>query len=241
MNKESRDEFMLGFKKLMPVLPAAIPFGMLMGVVAVDIGFWPSTAVLNSALVYAGTAQLAAMQLIGDGAGLPIIVLTVLVVNLRMMMYSAALAERFKNLNLRWKLLMCHVLTDQAYAFTWARYEEEPDLPLDRMKWYYMGSAAPLGVIWIISTSLGAWFGTRIPASWELDFAVPLMLIAMVVPNIRSLASLTAAVVSGFLSIAAADMPLNLGLVVAAVIGMLAGYFEEIWFHSDPAQRGEQT
>ena len=60
---------------------------------------------------------------------------------------------------------------------------------------------------------------------------MPLMLIAMVVPNIRSVASVTAAIVSGFLSIAAADMPLNLGLVVAAIVGMLAGYFEEIWFH----------
>ena len=238
-----KDEFLLGLRKLMPVLPAAIPFGMLMGVVAVDIGFWPSTAVFNSFLVYAGTAQLAAMQLVDEGANLPIIVLTVLVVNLRMMMYSASLSQRFKHMSLRWKLLLSHVLTDQAYAFTWARYEEEPDISLERMKWYYLGSAAPLWAIWTLSTALGAWFGTRIPESWELDFAMPLMLIAMVVPNIRSVASVTAAVVSGFLSIAAADMPLNLGLVVAAIVGMLAGYFEEIWFHptQEPISSEEES
>ncbi|MEM9773675.1 MAG: AzlC family ABC transporter permease [Chloroflexota bacterium] len=235
----AREEFLLGAKHLTSVLPAAIPFGMLMGVVAVDIGFWPSTAVLNSLLVYAGTAQLAAMQLVDNGAALPIIILTVLVINLRMMMYSASLSHRFRELSLKWKLFVSFVLTDQAFAFTWARYESEPDLPLERMKWYYAGSAAPLGVIWVISTTVGAWFGTRIPESWELDFAIPLMLIAMVVPNIKSLASLTAAVVSGVLSIVAAGMPLNLGLVVAAVVGMLAGFAEEKFFH--PQSREEES
>ncbi|MEM8860376.1 MAG: AzlC family ABC transporter permease [Chloroflexota bacterium] len=235
----AREEFLLGAKHLTSVLPAAIPFGMLMGVVAVDIGFWPSTAVLNSLLVYAGTAQLAAMQLVEDGAALPIILLTVLVINLRMMMYSASLSYRFKDLKLPWKLMMSFVLTDQAFAFTWARYESEPDLSLYRMKWYYMGSAAPLGIIWVVSTAVGAFFGTRIPESWELDFAIPLMLIAMVVPNIKSLASLTAAVVSGILSIVAAGMPLNLGLVVAAVVGMLAGFAEERLFH--PAAEEEKS
>ena len=233
-----KDEFLLGFKRLLPVLPAAIPFGLLMGVVAVEIGFLPSVAVLFSAVVYAGTSQLAAIQLLESGASIAIIVLTAIVVNLRMMMYSASLAERFKGLSLRWKLLLSHILTDQAYAFTFSRYEEEPDISLERMKWYYLGSAGPLYIIWAIAAVIGAWFGTRIPASWELDFAIPLMLIAMVVPNIRSLASATAAVVSGFLSIAAAGMPLNLGLIVAAVLGMLAGYFEEMWFHRENGQNG---
>lgn len=227
----AREEFLLGAKHLTSVLPAAIPFGMLMGVVAVDIGFWPSTAVLNSLIVYAGTAQLAAMQLVDNGAALPVIILTVLVINLRMMMYSASLSHRFKALSLRWKLFVSFLLTDQAFAFTWARYESDPDLPLERMKWYYAGAAAPLGGVWVISTAIGAWFGTQIPESWELDFAIPLMLIAMVVPNIKSLASLTAAVVSGVLSIVAAGMPLNLGMVVAAVVGMLAGFAQEKLFH----------
>ena len=233
-----KDEFMLGFKRLLPVLPAAIPFGLLMGVAAVETGFLPGLAVLFSATVYAGTSQLAAIQLIDSGATIPIIILTAAVVNLRMMMYSASLADRFKGLSLRWKLLLSHVLTDQAYAFTWARYEEEPDISLDRMKWYYLGSAAPLYLIWAITAVIGAWFGARIPASWELDFAIPLMLIAMVVPTIRTAASVTAAAVGGFLSIAAAGMPLNLGLVVAAVIGMLAGYLEEIWFHPTEDKHG---
>jgi len=67
----------------------------------------------------------------------------------------------------------------------------------------------------------------KIPESWSLDFAVPLTFIAIMLPNLRDLAAGAAALTSGFISVIAFNLPMNISIIVAAVSGILAGFYTE--------------
>ena len=75
-----------------------------------------------------------------------------------------------------------------------------------------------------ISTVLGAYLGAFIPQQWNLDFAIPLTFIAVVVPTVKDRPALFAAVIAGLVAFFANPLPYNLGLMVAAVSGIAAGY-----------------
>ena len=95
--------FVAGAKAIVPVLLALIPFGVAFGATAVDNGLSTIEALGMSVLVFAGAAQLAAIPLLSAGASVAVVVLTVLMVNLRLTLYSASLAPHFKRLPVGWK------------------------------------------------------------------------------------------------------------------------------------------
>jgi 4-azaleucine resistance transporter AzlC len=158
--------FVSGTKAIVPVLIALIPFAVAFGATAVGNGLSSLEALAMSVFVFAGAAQLAAIPLLSAGASVGIIVLTVLVVNLRMTLYSASLAPHFRRLPIGWKGLLSYLLTDQAYAATITRFEdgetEEPD-----KRWYYLGVALAIWVTWQAATMLGVFLGARASEGWS--------------------------------------------------------------------------
>lgn len=65
------------------------------------------------------------------------------------------------------------------------------------------------------------------PEGLSLDFFLPLTFIALVVPAIKDRANATAAFSGGVAAVFAAALPLNLGLITAALAGVLAGLLAE--------------
>jgi len=177
-------------------------------------------------IAFAGASQLAAFQLISLGAAAPVVVLTTFVINLRFVMYSASIAPHFKHLRIRWRLLLAYLLTDQGYALSIVQFDQ--DETATHNHWYYVGIAAVLWTMWQACTVIGAYAGAQVPASWSLDFAVPLVFLAVVVPIIRDRALLVAALCAGSVAVAAAGLPYNLGLIVGAAAGILAGVLVEL-------------
>ncbi len=218
--------FVSGTKAIAPVLIALIPFAVAFGATAVGNGLSSLEALAMSVFVFAGAAQLAAIPLLSAGASVAIIVLTVLVVNLRMTLYSASLAPHFRRLPIGWKGLLSYLLTDQAYAATITRFDdgetEEPD-----KRWYYLGVALAIWVTWQAATMLGVFLGARASEGWSLDFVLPLTFIALAVPAIKDRATTAAALSAGGAAVLAATLPLNLGLITAASVGVLSGLFAE--------------
>ena len=84
-----------------------------------------------------------------------------------------------------------------------------------------------LWVAWIAGTYLGAAFGAQVPAGGVLDFVIPLIFLGLLVPAMQDRAALAAALASGAVVILARDLPLRLGLVVAALAGIAAGLLAE--------------
>lgn len=211
-----------GIKDLAPILPGVIPFGMIAGVAATEAGMSVAHAVGFSTIVFAGASQLAAIALIGQNAAIIVIILTALVINARFLMYSASLSSHFAGLPVSRRAFAAYLLTDQAYAFSISRYREAELTPVEKMT-YYTATGLTLWVPWQISTVVGAALGTSVPEEWQLDFAIPLVFLALLVPSIRLRSDAVAAAVAGLLVLVAAGLPYNLALPLAAVAGIAAG------------------
>ncbi|MDH5373362.1 MAG: AzlC family ABC transporter permease [Acidimicrobiia bacterium] len=205
-----------------PLILGIIPFGIIAGIAAIEAGLSISQAMGFSTIVLAGAAQLASIALLGQNATLVIVVATALIINARFLMYSASLAPHFAGLSLPRRMLAAYLLTDQAYAFSISRYRDEPWDAHERLR-YYVGIGASLWVVWQISTAIGAVLGAGVPEEWSLDFAVPLVFLAILVPAIRDKADGTAALIAGLLAVTTAGLPYNLALLAAALAGIFAG------------------
>ena len=160
-------------------------------------------------------------QLVHDAAPGIVIVLTIAVVNLRHMLYSASLAPYLKNLSLKWKALLSYLLTDEAYAPSIIKYEREGITPSSH--WFVFGAGFSLWFNWQVSTALGIFLGAAIPKSWPLDFALPLTFIAMIMPMLKNKPVIAAALSAGMVALLAYSLPYKLGLILAALTGIVVG------------------
>src|SRR3989304_7257070 len=106
----------------LPLLLGVVPFGLLVGALAISAGVPPLAAQGFSLVIFAGSAQFIAATMVGSGALPGVIVFTILIVNLRHAPYSASLAPHLPPLPQRWKLALSWLLTDEAYAMAPARY-----------------------------------------------------------------------------------------------------------------------
>lgn len=210
-----------------PFLIVIVPFGLLFGVVATDAGLTPAEVLAFSLVVIAGAAQFVALQLMTDGAPVAIVIVTALAVNMRMAMYSAALTPHLGAAPAWQRALMAYLLVDQAFAAASADYAARPAQTLAEKVAFYFGSVAVVVPLWYASSWGGAVFGRAIPPEYALDFAVPIAFLAITAPMIRTRAHLAAAVVSVTVALLLVWMPYSSGLLVAAVLAMVAGALVE--------------
>jgi 4-azaleucine resistance transporter AzlC len=224
MNEQTK-QFLAGVRAEFPLLVGVFPFGMIYGALALNAGLSRSASQMMSSIVFAGSSQFVAAQLIHDAAPGFVIVLTIAVVNLRHMLYSASLAPYLASLSMRWKTLLSYLLTDEAYAPTILKYERDGVQPFSH--WFLFGAGLALWSTWQVSTALGIFLGTAIPDSWSLDFALPLTFIAMVVPVLKGRPYIAAALSAGAVALAAHPLPFKLGLILAALVGIAVGTYME--------------
>lgn len=213
--------FWEGVRAEIPLLIGVFPFGMIYGALALNAGLSNLAAQLMSSIVFAGSAQFITTQLVGENAPGFVIVLTIAVVNLRHMLYSASLAPYLKNLSLRWKALLSYLLTDEAYAPSIIKYEKDGLQPYSH--WFLFGTGFALWFNWQFWTAVGIFLGATIPEEWPLDFALPLTFIAMVVPVLKNRPMVAAALSAGIVALLAYNLPFKLGLILAAISGIIVG------------------
>jgi 4-azaleucine resistance transporter AzlC len=233
MNEKAK-YFWAGVRAEIPLLIGVFPFGMIYGALALNAGLSKSASQMMSSIVFAGSAQFITTQLVHDAAPGFVIVLTIAVVNLRHVLYSASLAPYLASVSTRWKPLLAYLLTDEAYAPSVVHYEEKGVTPFSH--WFLFGAGLALWTNWQISTALGIFLGTAIPESWSLDFALPLTFIAMVVPVLKNRPAVAAAFSAGVVALLAYSLPYKLGLILAALVGIAVGTFLE----SNQPPKGEQ-
>lgn len=212
-----------GVRRVAPVVPGIVPFGLVVGVAAVEAGLSPLQAVGMSVAVFAGASQLAAIDLIGRDAAPLVVVLTAAVINLRLVMYSASIAPHFRAFGARFRVLCSYLLTDQAYALALDEYGRGDHDPLA----FFLGVAGTIWVTWQLSTVGGVLLGRGLPPSWGVSFTVPLIFLALLVPAVDDRPKLVAATVAGVGAVVGTRLPFNLGLVGGALVGVAAGLLAE--------------
>ncbi|MEW5942099.1 MAG: AzlC family ABC transporter permease [Chloroflexota bacterium] len=213
--------FWAGVRAEFPLLVGVFPFGMIYGALALNAGIPVLAAQAMSSVVFAGSSQFAAAQLVHDAAPAVVIALTIAVINLRHMLYSASLAPYLHDLSMRWKVLLSYLMTDEAYAVAILHYEKVGAAALAH--YYFLGAGLALWSTWQVSTGLGIWLGAALPSEWPLDFALPLTFIAMVVPALKNRPAIAASLSAGLVALLAYSLPYKLGLILAALTGIAVG------------------
>lgn len=224
---DSRAAFFDGAREVAIVAPSYLPFALVCGVAAVNAGLVLPAALALPGLVYGGSSQAVLTQFLQGASALWVAVLSGLVVNLRMAVYSAAMAPRLRHLSLPRRMLGAAFLVDNVFAFMEQRKIDKPTESNNQLLAYYAGMTCVLWPAWMLFCIIGSLAGSVIPASWQLDFAIPLAFIATLATTVRSLPLLAAAVGGGVASVVLFALPLKLGLIAACLLGMLAGLVVE--------------
>lgn len=202
-----------------PIVVTAILVGTAFGVAAREVGLSALEASGMSVLIFAGAAQFAALDLIRQGAAAPLIVGSVLLINLRHLLMGASLRPHLGSAPLRTRLLAAYLLVDESFALGIARYRAG-----GRGTAYYLSFGAAMWIAWNVGTLLGATLvsGTLDPRRFGLDFAITATFLAIVALGIRDRSdvavALVAALAAGALRLAGAS---TIAVVAAGALAPL--------------------
>ncbi len=205
-----------------PILLTLFPFAVAIGAAIAAAPISGLAGWSGGPLVWAGSAHLAAVTLLGAGASWITVVTTGLAINARFAVYGAALSPYFQAQPRWFRWIAPHFIVDQMFALVLARPAEERDDP----RWfrtYYLTVALLIGAVWMPSIAAGILAGPVIPESWPVEFAAPAALAGLLAPGLKTRSAVVAAIVGAAGSLALEDIAGSYAVILAAVLGMAAG------------------
>jgi len=207
-----------GVRAILPLVPAALAFGISFGVLAVASGIDGLAAVVMSATTFAGSAQFAAVSVLGAGGGLAAAVAAALLLNARYAAIGVAVGSAFRGALWR-RALESQLIVDESWAVAL-----RPGGGIEHA--VLIGAGASLWLAWTAGTAVGAIAGDALgnPETFGLDGALPALFLALLVPQLRGRRARAAAV--GGAAIATVLIPLvPAGVpIVAAAAAAAAGW-----------------
>ena len=210
--------FSKGVLDVLPLLIPVFPFGLIIGVIGIELGFSPLMVYATSLIVFSGSAQIVLFQLISAGAS-PIVTLTsVAVTNSRHFLYGAVLSEYLEDLSKPWKAFLSYFLVDQSFALSHRFFQENSSLK--NKHYYLLGSGFTLWLVWQVSSLVGIFLGAVVPEELGLSFAIPLTFLSLIIHEFRKPDHLIVIFVSGFLAIVFYEIPFK-AYIIAASLGAL--------------------
>lgn len=230
VRQERLAAFRLGVRAITPALIATATWALVTGVAMVKSGLTESMALAMTLLVYAGSAQLTSLPLIATGAPLWLIFLAGSVVNLRFIIFGAALHPYFRSLSWPKRLGLGYFTTDMGFVLFMPRYGDAAEKGTREQHWFFLGAIIPGWFVWQSFSILGIYLGSVVPSGWSLDFAAVLALLAITIPLVSSKPMLISMLAAGMVAWIGQLLPLRLGLAAAVVVGIVAGMLAERFF-----------
>lgn len=232
MNEEAppfRADFRRGFVGLLPLWVAAILSGIAFGVAARGAGLSALDAQLMSLLVFSAAGQVGALALLDQGLPPPFLIGTAMILNAQLLLLGLAAGRRLRP---RWpaRLGTAFLLTDAAFAV--AAGAGRLRLPV------IVGAGCSMYLAWNGGTALGLAVGRQLLAirGLGLDFVLPLIFLALLIPLLRSRGALGVALIAGACTIILARfMPSGLAVLLAGLAASLCG----AWWMPHPASPAE--
>jgi predicted branched-subunit amino acid permease len=213
-----------GARAMVPWLAGIAPYGLVVGVSAARADIPTLAGWLTGPLIYSGSAQVATIELLDAGAAPLVAVAAALVINLRLVLYSATMATHWKDTPRWWRALAAYLLVDPSLAVGLDGYRRATGRPGHL---HYLGGAALLWVVWITAIGVGATAGTHLPAVLRLEVVIPLFLAGEVAARLGDRAARRAVVAAVVVAVGAASAPLHAGVVLAIAAGIGAGMHAE--------------
>jgi len=217
--KSNFQVFLKGIIDVSPLMIPVVPFGLIFGILAIDIGFSPLETMGMSLIIFGGASQIVLLQLFSGGASSLVIISSVGAVNSRHLLYGAVVSEHLSDLKLIWKIIISYFLIDQAFA----RSNEFLKENKNKNKYFHLiGGGATCWIIWQSTTFLGIILGAAIPEKLGLSFAVPLTFLAILINDFRKITNVIVIIISGFVATIGFDyIPYKAYVIVAATAGLL--------------------
>ncbi len=217
-------EFLSGSKNALPIVAGYLPLGFACGVISDDVGLSVFQTAIMSLLVFAGAGQYIAASMIGALMPPLSVIMTVLIVNLRHLLYTSALYPHVSSWNFLQKAIFSSQITDETFALQSSLFSKKQ---ISYSMAIGVNITSHLG--WIIGNVLGASFGSYIDNSskYGLDFALPSLFIALLVPQISNRNGLIVAIISGILSLIFALNGNKSLIIIASIIAATVGLIFE--------------
>ena len=216
--KSSSEIFFKGVLDVSPLMIPVVPFGLIFGILSIDVGFSPLATMGMSLIIFGGASQIVLLQLFSGGASSLVIISSVGAVNSRHLLYGAVVSEHVSDLKLIWKIIISYFLIDQAFA----RSNEYLKTSTEKNRYFHLiGGGATCWIIWQSTTFLGIILGAAIPEKLGLSFAVPLTFIAILVDDFRKILNVIVIIVSGLVATIGFNyIPYKAYVIVAAFAGL---------------------
>ena len=210
--------FLKGIIDVSPLMIPVVPFGLIFGVLAIDIGFSPLETMGMSLIIFGGASQIVLLQLFSGGASSLVIISSVGAVNSRHLLYGAVVSEHLSDLKLIWKIIISYFLIDQAFAISNEYLKKNKN---SNRYFHLVGGGATCWIIWQSTTLMGIILGSAIPEKLGLSFAVPLTFLALLVNDFRKLINIVVIIISGLVATLGYNyIPFKAYVIVAALVGL---------------------
>lgn len=223
-----KQAFREGFKASAPALPGIAAWGLVTGMAMVKSGLSIWQALGMTFLVFAGSAQLASVPLMAANAPVWVVFVTAIVVNLRFVIFGAAIGPHFAHLPWYKRIWYGYLNGDLAMGIFPQRFPFNTLYRPEGKAGFFAGISYSNWYAWQAGTVAGILLASQIPQSWGVGFAGTLALLAVTIPLIVNYAALAGVLVAGVVAVAAVNLPYRLGLLLAVVAGMMVAMMVDI-------------
>lgn len=223
---DARRTFLDGAMAMCPWLVGVVPYGIVIGVTIGASSITPAAGLASGTTIYSGSAQLAAIELLDKGAAPAIAIAAVLAINSRLVFYSGSIAPHWRGTSRSFRLLASYLLVDPSYAVGKSRYLDHPG---PRSHTFYLGAGVTLWIAWQSAIVTGLVVGAGLPPALQLEYAVPLFLVAEVVHQIKSRPALAAGLVGATVAVVGSSLPLHSGPLAGIAAGIAAATAMDRW------------
>jgi 4-azaleucine resistance transporter AzlC len=209
-----------GIIDVSPLMIPVVPFGIIYGVIGMDLGIGPYMTLGLSIIIFGGASQIVLLQLFSGGASSLVILSSVGAVNARHVLYGAVLSEHLSSLKLSWKIILSYVMTDQAFAVS-NNYFKKNNRDSNQ-HYHLLGSGFTCWTIWQLSTVLGIVLGSIVPEELGLSFTISLTFLALLISDFRKFKNIIVMLVSGLIAtIGYNTIPFKAYIIVAALTALI--------------------
>jgi predicted branched-subunit amino acid permease len=212
-----------GARDITPMVVGVVPFALAIGAAIGTSTLTSAEGLASGPAILAGSAQLATIQMIDAGAAPIVIILSAVVINARLLLYSASLAPWFAGQRLSTRLLLALPVIDQMYFTCGPRFERR-DLDERGRIAYYVGAATWLIGAWVSAQAAAVVLGAQAPAALGLDIAAPLAMVGLLARSTSGRPARAAAVAGFTIAVVAVGLPLHSAVLVASICGIAAGW-----------------
>lgn len=213
---EQRSSLRAGLLAAAPLAVAFAGFGVAFGSLARAAGIGPAAAVVLSATTFAGSAQFAAVSVLGAGGSVAAAVVAAVLLNARYVPIGLSVAPVLDGPWWR-RLLVGQLVVDESWAIA-----NRGNGSFDRNR--LIGAGVVLYLAWVTATAVGAVGASLLtdPKALGLDAAFPALFLTLLWPQLRERrAAAVAALGAGIALVTLPVAPLGVPIVAATAACLL--------------------